>query len=56
MTNTFQECINYPKYWGLEFDRLRSDPFEGPANVIPQTIMWCLRFRTTGLDFLSRLV
>jgi len=38
MTNTFQECINYPKYWGLDFNRLRSGPFEGPAIVIPPAL------------------
>ena len=38
MTNTFQECINYPKYGGLDFNRLRSGPFEGPAIVIPPAL------------------
>ena len=38
MTNTFQECINYSKYGGLDFNRLRSDPFEGPAIVIPPAL------------------
>ena len=38
MTNTFQECITYPKYGGLDFNRLRSGPFEGPAIVIPPAL------------------
>jgi hypothetical protein len=38
MTNTFQECINYSKYGGLDFNRLRSGPFEGPAIVIPPAL------------------
>ena len=38
MTNTFQECINYPKYGGLDFNRLRLGPFEGPAIVIPPAL------------------
>jgi len=29
MTNTLYECINCSKYGGLEFNRLRSGPFEG---------------------------
>lgn len=36
--NTFQECINYSKYGGLDFNRLRSGPFEGPAIVIPPAL------------------
>ena len=38
MTNTFQECINYSKYGGLDFNRLRLGPFEGPAIVIPPAL------------------
>ena len=38
MTNTFQECITYSKYAGLDFNRLRSGPFEGPAIVIPPAL------------------
>jgi len=38
MTNTFQEWINYSKYGGLDFNLLRSGPFEGPAIVIPPAL------------------
>ncbi|MFH1603157.1 MAG: hypothetical protein ABIH03_04550, partial [Pseudomonadota bacterium] len=38
MTNSFQEGINYPKYGGFDFNRLRSGPFEGPAIVIPPAL------------------
>ena len=38
MTNTFQEWIDYSKYGGLDFNRLRSGPFEGPAIVIPPAL------------------
>ena len=38
MTNIFQECINYSKYGGLDFNRLRSGSFEGPAIVIPPAL------------------
>ena len=38
MTNIFQECINYPKYWDRVFNRLRSGPFEGPAIVKPPAL------------------
>ena len=38
MTNTFQSCITSPKYGGLDFNRLRSGPFEGPAIVIPPAL------------------
>ena len=39
MMNVFQECIiNCPKDEGLDFNRLRSGPFEGPAIVIPPAL------------------
>src|SRR4030043_670811 len=38
MTNVFQGCITSPKYGGLDFNRLRSGPFEGPAIVIPPAL------------------
>ena len=38
MTNSFQECSNCSKYGGLDFNRLRSGPFEGPAIVIPPAL------------------
>ena len=38
MTNSFQECSNYSKYGGLDFNRLRSGPFEGPGIVIPPAL------------------
>ena len=48
MTNTFQECINYLKYGGgLDFNRLRSGPFEGPAIVMPPPLVgdtYCGRY------------
>ena len=39
MTNTFAECITYPKYGDLHFNRLQSGPFEGPA--ISYLVMKC---------------
>ena len=38
MKNAFQGSINYLKYAGLDFTRLRSGPFEGPAIVIPPAL------------------
>jgi len=38
MTNSFQDCSNCSKYGGLDFNRLRSGPFEGPAIVIPPAL------------------
>ena len=48
MPNTFQEWIDYSKYGGLDFNRLRSGHFEGPAIVIPPALPEDTYFPTGG--------
>jgi len=38
MTNTLKEYIHYSEYGGLDFNRLRSDPFKGLAIVTPPAL------------------